>query len=389
MSLTRANSRREPLVDALRALALLGVFLVNGMGYPSAPNYPMPLGAPIPVDATVAIWVNGFLAAFAQGKAYPLLCFLFGYSLCSIAFQTKANEIVVKARLKLRYKKMLLVGILHGTFIYFGDVLTFYAFCGLIAVRWFAVRPAKLLRTFRRLSNVNLFMSFILALAGLALWFDQGKVDLAYAKDTAINFITINTVEDFLKVNLNEYIEGNSYGLFMLPLYLWLTVAGILAHRFKLLSTRSYSRKFWKENLHKRHFTSALLLNFVISICMAHVQSVPSLSKLIALGAISTPINIWLLAATLAMVMRHWHATKQLPNWVCWFAPAGKHTLAMYLTLSLALMLSGGAFLNIQLSTHVRLVVLVGAWFCAVLLAKYATNRGSRDPIASWISARS
>lgn len=383
-----SSTTREPWVDALRALALLGVFVVNGMGYPSTPNYPMPLGAPIPADSSIAIWINGFLAALFQGKAYPLLCFLFGYSLCSIAFQTNANKIAVEARLKLRYKKMLLVGIFHGTFIYFGDVLTFYAFCGLIAVRWFAVRPAKLLRTFKSLSNVNLFMLFVLALTGLVLWFDQGKVDLAYTKDIAINFITINTVQVFLKLNFDKYIEGNLYGLYMLPLYLWLTVAGILAYRFKLLSTRNYSRRFWTKHLNRWHFINALLLNFVISIYMVHFQSVPSLSKLIALGAISTPINIWLLAATLAMGMRHWHVTKQLPNWVYWLAPAGKHTLAMYLSLSLVLMLSGGAFLNIQISTPARLVVIGCAWIGVVLLAKYATNRGFRDPISSWISAR-
>jgi uncharacterized protein len=88
------------------------------------------------------------------------------------------------------------------------------------------------------------------------------------------------------------------------------------------------------------------------------------------------------------MGMRHWHVTKQLPNWVYWLAPAGKHTLAMYLSLSLVLMLSGGAFLNIQISTPARLVVIGCAWIGVVLLAKYATNRGFRDPISSWISAR-
>jgi uncharacterized protein len=383
------NTVREPWVDALRALALLGVFIVNGMGYPSAPNYPMPLGAPIPADSLVAIWINGFLTALFQGKAYPLLCFLFGYSLCSIAFQTKANEFLVNLRLKTRYKKLLLVGILHGIFIYYGDVLTSYAVCGLIALRWYSIRPVKLLRIFKKLSNINIFIFLLLAIIGLILWFDKGKVDTSYAKDIVINFITVDTQRVFLGLNFNNYVESNLYGVFLLPLFLWIAVAGILVCRFKLLSSRSYSRRFWTKHLSKWHFIFALLLNLIISFYMAYAQSISSLSKLVALSAISTPINIWLVAATLAMAMRHWHRVQQLPNWVYWFAPAGKHTLAMYLTLSLGLMLSGGAFLNIELSTQVRLVVLVGAWFCAVLLAKYATKRGFRDPIASWISTRS
>lgn len=386
--MTRSTPIREPWVDALRALALLGVFLVNGMGYPSAPNYPMPLGAPMPADSVIAIWINGFLAAFVQGKAYPLLCFLFGYSLCIIAFQSHTDESAVKARLKLRCKKMLLVGILHGAFVYFGDVLTAYAICGLTAVRWVTIRPARLLRIFKILSIINSVILLLLAIAGLIIWFDNGNIDPSYAKDIARNFINLDTLQTFLRENFDRYVEGNLYGLYLLPLYLWLIVTGILVSRFKLLGSRSYSHKFWAKHLNKWHFITALILNLIISICMAYVQSVPSLSKLIALGAISTPVNIWLVAATLAAGMRHWHKTQQLPNWVYWLAPAGKHTLAMYLALSLGLMLSGGAFLNIQLSTAVQFIVVVFAWICAIFLAKHATDRGFRDPIARWISVK-
>jgi uncharacterized protein len=381
-------SNREPWVDALRALALLGVFIVNAMGYPSAPNYPMPLGAPNPLDSTIAVWINGFLAAFVQGKAYPLLCFLFGYSLCSIAFQTNTNQLVVKARLKLRCKKLLLVGILHGVFVYFGDVLTIYAICGLIALRWVSIRPAKLLRIFKRLSIANLCMALLLAIVGVIIWFDSGEIERSYAKDSLENFITIDSFKVFFIFNFNNYIENSFYGLFMLPLLLWLMVAGILVYRFKLFSCRRYAHKFWKNYLHKWHFMAALFLNFTVGIFIAFFQSIPNLNKVISLEAIATPINIWLIAATLAMGMRYWHKVQYLPNWVYWLAPAGKHTLAMYLALSLGLMLSGNAFLNIQGSTPVRLFSVICAWIVAVLLAKQATNRGFRDPVASWLSVK-
>jgi uncharacterized protein len=118
-------------------------------------------------------------------------------------------------------------------------------------------------------------------------------------------------------------------------------------------------------------------------------QSADELNKLSAIGLMNMFAGIWLVASALAIVVRYWHKVKYLPPWIHWLAPAGKHTLAMYLSLSLALMLSGGAFLNIQVSTQVRLIVVVCAWISAVLLAKYATNRGFRDPIASWISAKS
>lgn len=388
MRLTWPVTIREPWVDALRALALLGVFLVNAMGYPSMPNYPMPLGATIPIDSTVAIWINGFLAAFAQGKAYPLLCFLFGYSLCSIAYQTNFNLQVVKHRIKQRHKKLLLIGVLHGVFVYFGDVLTIYAICGLVAVRWIKIRPKSLLSKFKMLTILNAVMLLFFAIGSIGMWLDGEKVEADYIKNGFKNFVNLNAVQAFLMFNMKEYIISSLSGIFNLPLYLWITVAGILVRRFNLFSTRSYARKFWNKELNSWHFIIALLLNLIISVAMAYVQSNGKLSKLSILGTFSTPVNIWLIASTVALGMRYWYKTQQLPNWVFWLAPAGKHTLAMYLSLSLMLMLSGGAFLNIQVNTVTRFAVVICAWFSAVLLAKYATSRGLRDPIATWLSTR-
>jgi uncharacterized protein len=381
-------SYREPWVDALRALALLGVFVVNAMGYSSAPNYPMPLGLPIPSDSILAIGVNGFLAAFAQGKAYPLLCFLFGYSLCCIAFKRYAtansDKLIVKV-LNLRYKKLLLIGILHGVFVYFGDVLTIYAICGLVASKWVKYRPKRLLKIFRNLTKWMIGIFILYMLAALVFWFDSGDIDSSFARDMLENFTDVS-IKSFWLLNATTYFSITKYTLFTLPIYLWLTVAGILARRFRLFTLRSYARIFWRKHLNKSHFIVAMLLNILISVGISFQQMDASLSKLTAMGAISPPVNIWLIAAVLAIGMRSWQNTSQLPNWMLWLAPAGKHTLAMYLALSMLLMLSGGAFLNIHVNTFVRLIAVVCAWICAVCLAKYATKRDLRDPIASWLS---
>jgi uncharacterized protein len=380
---------REPWVDALRALALLGVFIVNAMGYLSAPNYPMPLGLPIPSDSILAIGVNGFLAAFAQGKAYPLLCFLFGYSLCCIAFKKYAavnsDKLIVKA-LNLRYKKLLLIGILHGVFVYFGDVLTIYAICGFVASKWVKYRPKRLLKIFRNLTKWVIGIFILYMLAALMFWFDSGDTESSFARDMLENFANVS-IKSFWLLNATTYFSITKYALFTLPIYLWLTVAGILTRRFRLFTLRSYARIFWRKHLNKSHFIVAMLLNILISVGISFQQMDVSLSKLIAMGAISTPVNIWLVATVLAIGMRHWHKTSQLPRWMLWLAPAGKHTLAMYLTLSVTLMLTSGAFLGLQGSTMDRFIVVLLAWVGVVSLARYATKLGIRDPFAHWMSA--
>jgi uncharacterized protein len=72
------KTAREPWVDAMRALALLGVFLINGLGYAFSPNYPLQVGPPQPIDSIWASAALGSVIALAQGKAWSLLSFLFG-----------------------------------------------------------------------------------------------------------------------------------------------------------------------------------------------------------------------------------------------------------------------------------------------------------------------
>ena len=386
MSHSPSTSSREPWVDALRALALLGVFVVNAMGYPSAPSYPMPLGASIPVDSTVAIWLNGFLAIVFQGKAYPLLCFLFGYSLCCIARQTRGNIQSVKLRIKRRQFKLLLIGVLHGIFIYFGDVLTVYAICGLITGRWVNLKPVKLLRILKQLMILNIVLYIILVLGGFVMWVDGKSTDTQYAQNILENFISIKTYSQFFDLNFFSYLESLVSTLFLFPIFLCLTVAGVFVRRFNLFTMRKQARRFWSIHLTTGHFIFALILNICVGIFIAIEQSNASVYKLPAIVITSIPINIWLVAAAVAAGMRYWHKKQFLPAWVYWLAPAGKHTLAMYLFLSFALMLSGGVFFNFQVSSLFKLIVVICVWVCAINLAKLATQRNYRDPIARWLS---
>ena len=391
MNLKSFTSIRDPFVDALRALALLGVFIVNAMGYPSAPNYPMPLGVPSPLDSTIAVWINGFLVAFVQGKAYPLLCFLFGYSLCSLAFQTNADGSIVKSQLRVRYKKLLLIGILHGAFVYFGDVLTVYAICGLIASKWVRYKPAHLLNIFKKLTIAIVILFSILAIGGLGIWIDAKNNQIRIVKEMLENFMSVSNAKSLFLLNTKNYLYILLNMLLQLPIFLWLTVAGILARRFQLFNLRRYARYFWITHFSIWQFFIALFINIVVGFFVSKFQfsGVAGLSNLLLIELMNAPIVIWLIITTLALVMRRCHKVARFPDWVAWLAPAGKHTLAMYLTLSLTLLLSSGAYLGLTGSTPSRLFVVVIAWFSAILIAKYATTRGYRDPIATWLSAKS
>ncbi|SDO43508.1 uncharacterized protein SAMN05216303_1011406 [Rhodoferax sp. OV413] len=366
------HTPREPWVDALRALALLGVFVVNMVGYAQTPDYPLPIGSPLPAGSVLAQVLHGLLLALVQGKAWPLLCFLFGYSLCAL--------------LRSRYRKLLCVGLLHGSLVYFGDILTAYAVCGLVATGWAGVRPARLLRIWRWLS---LLVVVLLLGNGVLLWqWKDGDYPPFSAADT---LVATDSLQAFIALNASSYLEGQIGSLTaFFPLLLWLTVAGMLARRFRLLGSRRAARLFWARHFGRSQLALALLLNLALGAASAwlHRAGTPhpiTLSAFFVLGALP---GIWLVACLLGFGMRHIHSRSQLPRWAGWLAPAGHHTLAMYLLLSLGMALGHGALRQLGGDTALTLAIALLAWLAAVAAARTASRHGWRDPLARWLSRR-
>ena len=382
------HSEREPGVDALRAVALAGVFLVNAVGYGMAPDYPAPVGAPQPVDSLLALGPHGLLVALVQGKAWPLLCFLFGYSLCATAVGARARGLSGVEIVRARYRRLLLLGVLHGTLVYFGDVLTMYALCGFCVSAAVFARARTLLRLWWWLTGLAVVVGLLTGLLGIALWFDWGAQSAQWPATPAVgSLVGAAGLGAFLQLNAQTYLEFQLAWLFTLaPLMLWLTVAGVLARRFRLLGARRFARAFWGAHLPLWHFWAALCVNIALGAASVWVHQSDELvaQRITALATWAPLPGIWLSAATLAVFARDWQ--NHTPQWVTWLAPAGRHTLVMYLSLSLLLMLSSGAFWAWSDGTLLTTTLALGAWWLAVLLARKATARGWRDPLAQWLS---
>jgi uncharacterized protein len=133
---------RIVLLDSLRGLAILGILLCNipvsAMPERVAESVPLwPLGQSA---ATVTVWY--VTQALFQQKFYTLFSMLFGASILLVAGEGPLlNPTLIK-----RLLSLLIIGLLHGFLIWQGDVLSFYALVGLVAM---LVRgwPAKRLLT--------------------------------------------------------------------------------------------------------------------------------------------------------------------------------------------------------------------------------------------------
>lgn len=119
---------RQPFVDSIRGFALFGILLVNmaGFAHPlSLRGFDEPRGQSA-LDEIVSAAIRGL----AEGKFYALFATLFGLGFALQLGRAHAHEGSFELRFARRLGALFLFGLLHGLFIWAGDILTTYALLG-------------------------------------------------------------------------------------------------------------------------------------------------------------------------------------------------------------------------------------------------------------------
>lgn len=136
-----AGSERHLSIDAVRGFAVLGILLMNivGMGLPSF-AYIDPTYAGGHTGADLWTWAANNI--FTDGKMRALFTMLFGASTVLIADRAEAGSGLSPAQT--HYRRMLwllLIGVLHAVFLWFGDILVPYAIAGLLVFPFRKLKP--------------------------------------------------------------------------------------------------------------------------------------------------------------------------------------------------------------------------------------------------------
>jgi uncharacterized protein len=167
----KQNLERDRFPDILRGFALFGIALVN-VPYLSIDTINAAEGADLttPFNAVAAFLVM----AFFQAKFYLLFSFLFGYS----AHYVIKNEKSKRGRWIARSCGLLILGVLHFTFLFHGDILFLYGLFGLLLTALY-FRSDKVIRGWAKgvYLSVSLFFAAlsILTVVGEASLSSQGK----------------------------------------------------------------------------------------------------------------------------------------------------------------------------------------------------------------------
>ena len=219
---TKQEERLEP-VDILRGLALLAILIENMASY-SGMSYSLESAR-----GTVERVVTGLIVFLLQGKSYSLLCFLLGWG---VAAQMKRAELQGARFAALHLRRMLVLlglGIIHGAFIWYGDVLTVYALLGILLLP-LRKRSGRVLLAIAVLAllipiALNLPMSSVDAFRG---WYDSlissalrpAPNAAALYGDGSYAAITRLRLRDYLRQSAWViYYGGSIFSMFALGLY--------------------------------------------------------------------------------------------------------------------------------------------------------------------------
>jgi uncharacterized protein len=259
----------------------------------------------------------------------------------------------------------------------------------MLAAKWVLYRPAKLLKVWRRLSQIVATIAVLFTVSAAYSYVSSRLIgDPALNTSTLERFSKVNNVNDFFSLNYVTFAwQQLDSIIYLIPLVLWCCTAGMLARRFDLLTQNKRAKVFWQQHISPTFCRVALLLNLGLALCSIVIHQTDSYENRIwVIGTFSGFLGIALSASFVATLMRYLNSQKHLPAWMIWLAPAGRHTLAMYLSLSTLLVLSNGAFFNVHAGTVTTLLTLTIIWLVAIVIARSATKRNLRDPIARWLS---
>ncbi|MFZ1736841.1 DUF418 domain-containing protein, partial [Sphingorhabdus sp.] len=142
---TQDNVTRYLSLDALRGFAVMGILAMNIIAF-AMPEwaYITPLAYGGDGVADQISWLFSFI--FIDGKMRGLFSLLFGASMLLVIERAEAAG---RSGMRTHYARMfwlLIFGLIHFYFIWFGDILVTYALIALLAVQFRQWEPERLIK---------------------------------------------------------------------------------------------------------------------------------------------------------------------------------------------------------------------------------------------------
>jgi uncharacterized protein len=317
LALTATAGERIVTLDVVRGVAVMGILAMNVVAFAMPfQAYMNPAAFGSEGAADYAAWALNFL--LIDGKMRGLFSFLFGASMLLVIERAAAGGRDPGSVHFRRMAWLLLFGLLHFAFIWFGDILAGYALVGMIAYLFHRLTPRALVAWGVGLLVVQTLVFGAFALAALALQY--AAADPGAASELAASWSQMQAQygvpgQQALAADLALHHGG------YLPLFLHridrLTepFAGVLFFGWETLAYFLFGMALLKSGFFhgiwsRRQYVRVLLVGYGVGVpVMATIAyffyqsgfSVPAMFGL-ALGA-TTPVRPLMILATASLII--------------------------------------------------------------------------------------
>ncbi|QOS79107.1 DUF418 domain-containing protein [Paenibacillus sp. JNUCC31] len=137
------SKKRFQIIDGLRGFSLAGIVLANMLAF----QYGM-FGQSKPQLFGIA-GVNQAFLSFLQitvvGSFMPIFAFMFGFGMIKLSESLQSRDLRPKCHLARRFLLLFGIGLLHITYLWEGDILSFYGVLGFFLLMFLNRKPKTLL----------------------------------------------------------------------------------------------------------------------------------------------------------------------------------------------------------------------------------------------------
>lgn len=248
-------------IDALRGFSLLGILLMNILTF----AYPYQVINPFEYFQQQDGALFKISSLFIIASFYPIFAFLFGYGLSMMYRNSLEKNLDYYPIIIRRLFFLLLIGIIHGIFIFYGDILATYALLGFIAIIFVRLKP--------QFSLVALTIGFgilaLLYILPMVLVQDATKLENFVGLQELERVNNILSSTDYLSIigfNLKYFGLNISNVIFVGPFsILPIILFGIYAHQVEW---------FNKIRQHKNLYIVIGLVVFILGLAIKIIQIV-------------------------------------------------------------------------------------------------------------------
>jgi uncharacterized protein len=364
---------RDPLIDGIRGFALCGVLVVNTLSFPHV--WSSPAGVVDPSGSVLALALQATCVALFQAKSYPLLMFLVGYGW---AMQSRRHgRSPPAAALATRRYQMLrqgLLGVVHGLFIYYGDILSWLALLGLFLLG----APRQRLRSLCRQCAAWTVLWLLAGGTVFALMLAAGQGTPAGG-----HWMTYaSSWPEVFELNRQAYASYVWQVPWQVPMMLSLGLLGVIAGRLRVLERARVGRRLWSTGA-RWLLPAGLLLNGSLAgwRVALHPDGDPS-----AIDFATQFTGPLLAAGVVLALVRTWHGGGV--RWLAALAPLGRMTMTFYVghTLACLALFAGPAGALAPVFGTVGLFALgLGWWLAGIVLAPAWLARYGRGPLEALV----